>query len=359
MTLEKNYETQINFIKGKTIGIVYIFEGEDAPGASHYWIWKSDIISGWLMAIQELKCVPYIMDVRTFIQKAVNRTLPHIDYILNLNCGNYEISSMSLVPSMCSFLSIPCIPCDAAAIVMSENKHISNLLADIKGIQVPATLSPNETTGIFRPLNLGSSIGVQIGQFDWNNPKGIYQEFIPGYDITFPIAYNPDSLNIDLLPPLIYIPKSNDPNWIYDVEEKYTENENFIKCPLHNISSAVSNKLLDFARTFPITTFGRIDGRIKCNSNTLSLDIVNQDIKYDDLYFVEINSMPTIEREDSFELSFQTAKNNAENPFYRSINQYCSIVEHPTMIGYILASSIIACSRAKSQNQMDLIHNEL
>ena len=123
------YKNQLEELKGKTIAIVYIFEGEDAPGFNHYWVWKSDIISGWLNAVQELECVPFILDVRTFVQKAMNHTLPHIDFVVNLNCGSYDLSSMSLVPSTCSFLSIPCIPCNAAAIILSENKKVSNLLA--------------------------------------------------------------------------------------------------------------------------------------------------------------------------------------------------------------------------------------
>ena len=134
--MNKEYMSFFEKIRGKTIAIVYIFEGENAPGFKHYWIWKSDIITGWMNAVQELECLPFILDVRTFIQKAINQTLPHIDFVLNLNCGSYDLSSMSLVPSMCSFLSIPCIPCDACSILTSENKRISNLIAMAKGITV-------------------------------------------------------------------------------------------------------------------------------------------------------------------------------------------------------------------------------
>lgn len=105
--MNKDYMTFLKKMRGKTIAIVYIFEGENAPGFKHYWIWKSDIITGWMNAVQELECLPFIIDVRTFIQKAINQTLPHIDFVLNLNCGSYDLSSMSLIPSMCSFLSIP------------------------------------------------------------------------------------------------------------------------------------------------------------------------------------------------------------------------------------------------------------
>lgn len=347
------YKDYLYELKGKTIAVVYIFEGEDAPGSKHYWVWKSDIITGWLLAIQELECVPYIMDVRTFVHKAISQTMPRIDYVINLNCGSYELSTMSLIPAMCSFLSVPCIPCNAAAIVMSENKRISNILANNIGLQVPPILQSHDVNGIFRPLNLGSSIGVQVGKSNKANCEGIYQEFIPGYDVTFPIAYNPLDNDIDLLPPLVYIPNSKDPQWIYDLEEKYSETEGFIKLPLLNIDNSVRQKVLDFAKTFPITTFGRIDARIKCDDNMLSENIVNKTLNLENLYFVEINSMPTIEKEDSFEMSYTVAKENKSHAFYECINQYCKLVKHPTMIGFILASSIISFSKAKLQDQKD------
>ena len=104
-------------ITGKTIAIVYIFEGEDAPGFEHYHIWRGDVISEWLKATQDLRGLPFILDVRTFVEKAMNNTLPKIDYVINLNCGSCELSPMGIVPSVCGFLKIPCIPCDTAAIV--------------------------------------------------------------------------------------------------------------------------------------------------------------------------------------------------------------------------------------------------
>jgi len=73
-------------IIGKTVGVIYTFEGEKAPGFKHYHIWQSDIISKWLLAIQDLKCRPLIFDVRTFVEKAISNQLPHLDFVLNLNC---------------------------------------------------------------------------------------------------------------------------------------------------------------------------------------------------------------------------------------------------------------------------------
>ena len=355
MEYKSNYSNLLNELRGKTIGIVYFFEKEDAPGSKHYWIWKSDIISGWLNAIQELECVPYIMDVRTFTQKASCNTLPHIDFIINLNCGSYELSSMPLVPALCSFLSIPCIPCDASSIVLSENKHISNIIASANKINVPKYLSEADNNGIFRPLNLGSSIGVQIGKK--NKCPGVYQEFISGYDITIPIVYNPLFGDLDLLPPLLYFPNDQNPDWIYSFDEKYSENEGFIKYPILKIEQRAKSKLLEFARSFPITTFGRIDGRIRAKGKSLSKDILQSPLNLDDFYFIEMNSMPTIEKNDSFDMSFSVAQNCAEYSIHQTVNEYCQNVKNPSMIGFVLSSSAIALTKAKFQNQMDLIRN--
>ena len=345
--------SQLGQLKGKTVALVYIFEKEDAAGFQHYWVWKSDIISGWLNAIQEIGCVPFILDVRTFIQKAMNRDLPQIDYVINLNCGNYELSSLSLVPAVCSFLAIPCIPCDAAAIVISENKLLSNIIARTYGINVPKDLDWNNKSGIYRPLNLGSSIGVSVGYA--SGKQGTYQEFIPGYDVTVPIMYNPYCGDIDILPPIIYIPKSLDPNWIYDEKEKIKD-DGFVTYPLMQIEDEVRHKILDLAHTFPIKTFGRVDMRLRTERDILSTEVINDTISADDLFFVEINSMPTIEKEDSFEFAIAAAKENMRHSLYPFIDSYYSVFSSPTVNGVVLASAMLSI-KATCQTQMGCSHN--
>ena len=111
------------------------------------------------------------------------------------------------------------------------------------------------------------------------------------------------------------------------------------------------------AKTFPITTYGRIDGRIKCQNNKLSKEILQKPLLLDDFYFVEINSMPTIELNDSFDMAFKTALAHSNVSIHSSVEQYCSIVKHASMIGYLLSSSIISLTKAKFQSQMDSSHN--
>ena len=74
----EQFKDNFSKITGKIIAIVYIFEGEDDSGFEHFYIWKSNIIAKWMNAVKELSCIPLIIDVRTFFDKAINKTLPHI-----------------------------------------------------------------------------------------------------------------------------------------------------------------------------------------------------------------------------------------------------------------------------------------
>jgi hypothetical protein len=345
MEFDDTYEALIKTLRGKTIAIVYIFEKEDAVGFKHYWVWKSDIISGWLNAVQELECLPFILDVRTFVQKASNGTLPHIDYVLNLNCGCYELSSLSLIPSICSFLSIPCIPCNAVSIVTCENKRISNLIAYGMHLNVPKSLDSSCNEGVYRPLNLGSSIGVKKGCFNDFTNDGIYQEFIPGYDITIPIVYNPYIDDIDVLPPVLYLPKSSDSDWIFTAEEKLDDNC-YLTLPFIDMEEEAKKELTNFSRVFPIRTFGRIDARIKCSDKKLSTKIIEKPLGLNNLYFIEINSMPTIEQGDAFEYALDSVIKNKHHSFYNCTKKYREIISHPTNNGFLLSCSMLSLSTA-------------
>ena len=217
----KEYENMLSQIEGSTIAVVYVFQGDNTSSFQHYDPWKSDVISDWLNAIQELHCMPFILDVRTFAQKALNGTLPHIDYVVNLNAGTKELSVLGLIPSICSFINVPCIPSNAVSTLVGENKYISNLLAYALNTIVPKEIESTDPNGIFRPLNLGSSRGVQKTFPSQNIPSEyLYQEFIPGFDMTIPFMYNPLSEQVDILPPIMYCPDIIDTKWFLGEKEK-------------------------------------------------------------------------------------------------------------------------------------------
>lgn len=61
------YHEMLDNIRGKVIAIVYNFRKESASGYSIYESWKSDVISSWMVAVDELGAIPLVLDARTFI----------------------------------------------------------------------------------------------------------------------------------------------------------------------------------------------------------------------------------------------------------------------------------------------------
>lgn len=332
-------------LRGKAIAIVYIFEKEDAEGFGHFLVWKDKILTGWLNAVYELECLPYIIDVRTFMQKASNYSLPHIDYVINLNSGCNKLSTMGLVPSVCSFLNIPCIPCDATAILASENKIISNYIAIGNALQTPKFLDIDNNYGIYKPINLGNSIGIEKKHFTDFSKDGIYQEFIPGYDITIPVAYNYLSQELDILPPTLYFPHTKNPNWIYDEFTK-EDDKGLIRLQFSEIEEETKCAIIKFFKIFGIKTYGRVDARLK-EINPLSVDVIKKPFSFKDCYFLEINSMPTIEPCDGFDLAFKSVLSNERHSFYKCVKEYVDSIKHPTINGFLLACSMISISTSK------------
>lgn len=331
-----------NNIIGKTVGVVYTFEGEDALGFEHYHVWKSDIISKWLLAIQELKCRPLILDVRTFVDKAISNTLPNIDYVLNLNCGGCELSPMALIPSVCGFFHIPCIPCDATSILAGENKLMSNLLAQATGIHIPKSLKKEIENGIFRPLNLGSSIGVER-RFT-NQIEGIYQEFIQGYDITTPIVYNPIIQKMDIMPTVLYIGEKDDVNW-YLGEKNKKNRSGFRRETIYNLSEELQKKYLKLVQNLAINTFCRIDARIKCNSSDELNILLKKPLQLNDIYFIEINPMPTVWVNNAFSHSFSKLQETSSLSTY--IRELQNVVPQSTLHNFLLSIAMLSLSTAK------------
>lgn len=322
-------------VKGKTIGIVYTFEGDVSSGFEHFYIWKSNILTKWLTAVEELHCMPLILDVRTFVDKAMNGTLPYLDYVLNLNTGMLDLSSMALVPSTCSSLGIPCIPCDAVSIVTGENKLLSNLIAQSIGINVPKPLDTNVADGIFRPINLGNSLGVKRG----NNigKKGIYQEFIPGYEITTPIVFNAMTHRLDLLPSVIYLPETESLNWFNGEEEKKARTGYSFRTV--KLNEKIINSYLELANTLSVKTFCRIDARIKC-SDKIYNDFSYNTVSFEDIYFIEINVMPTIRDNNNFSFSFNSVK--PSDSLYTCIKAQEEILGTANIYSFLLVSSMLS-----------------
>lgn len=325
-------------VQGKIIVIVYIFEGEDANGYGHYHIWKSDIISSWMLAVQELGCKPYILDVRTFMDKVAANALPSIDYVLNLNCGTINLSTLGVVPSICGFLNVPCIPCDVQTMMACEDKKVSNMVALSNNWNVPPYLDSTENNGIFRPINLGSSVGV--GKQYKPEEKGIYQKFIRGFDITTPIVYNPVSKQMQLFPTIIYLPQDKDTGWYFGELQK-KEKKGYTR-EIMLMQDKISRMYLDLVQSFAINTFCRVDARIECENFRDVNNIMEGQFEIEQLYFIEINSMPTISKNNSFSFSYNAIDERC--PFYWCIKSFSNVFLTDNLNAFLLLSSMMSKS---------------
>lgn len=340
---KKEYKELLQDFFGKTIAIIYIFEGEDAIGYEHYESWKTDVISSWMFAIEELHCLPLVMDIRTFVQKAMNKTLPYIDYVVNLNNGTKNISTLGLVPSVCSFLDIPCIPCNTTTIVCGEHKRLSNIIAESIGFNVPQTLSPNDKTGIIRPIGLGSSLGVKrgfYGQID--NNAFIYQKFIKGFDITTPILFNPITSELEVLPGILYTPNKLDVEWFLGEEEKRLH-RGYSK-EISHLSKEAKETYISLAKEMGIVSFCRIDARLHCESKEDLSILLADEIPLNKLYFLEINPMPTIKNNINFHTSMDELNENYS--LYTCYAAYKEVISKATHTGFILSCSMISLLKA-------------
>lgn len=336
-------------VRGSTIALVYIFEGEEAPGFAHYDIWKSDVISEWMKAVQELGCMPFIVDVRTFISKAMNGTMPKVDYVVNLNAGAAEVSALGLVPIIASFLGIPCIPCDTLANLAAEHKKMANMVAKSINLTMAPDLDKGIKGGVYRPLNFGSSKGMQRHWPDDPNADGIYQEFIPGYDITTPIMYNPILGKLELLPTVMYCPPDLDPYWTFNAEVKAKRGGYTKKCLY--VDKQTEEQYLKMAESIGIYSFCRIDARIKCDTKDEWESLFSKPVDYEKIYFLEINATPTIKPRINFLDAIDNLKEG--DSFFEAYELYKQSNDGATHTGFLLACSMIAAAKAKHCGKRD------
>lgn len=341
--INRNPFSMLDDLKGKTIAVVYIYEGDTANGYSHYEAWRSDVISSWLSAIDALECFPLILDLRTFVYKAMNNSLPPIDYVVNLNNGSNNLSILGIIPSICAFLEIPCIPCDTYSIIVGENKAASNLIAYAKKMNVPKELDMSNPEGIFRPLNLGSSKGIQLGIPEKLPEEFLYQEFIEGYDITIPLLYSPSSDNLVVLPGILYYPETKTEKWFLDDERKRTHG-GYRKTPV-TLDKTMDKQLIALAKSFSIKTFCRIDCRIRCSNQEDINELLHNPIDTSRLYFLEINPTPTIKDN----INFFTSLNAVDDTYAisKDITTFKNYIKEYSNNAFILACSIVALSKAK------------
>lgn len=147
------------------------------------------------------------------------------------------------------------------------------------------------------------------------------------------------------MPPTLYYPHTQDPDWIFDEETK-VEDKGLTRLQFTDIQDETKQAILRFFRVFGIKTYGRIDARLK-ETRLLTGDAVKKTFSFNDCYFLEINSMPTIEPDDGFDLAFKAVQSNKTHSFYKCASEYVLNIKNPTINGFLLACSMMALSTSR------------
>jgi hypothetical protein len=287
------------------VGIVYSFEPSKNITKIWYDKWRTDVISSYGYALENLGATPYYIDVDSFCRQASSSTLPLLDCIFNLNAGITPISNWAFVPSVARWHNIPTCPCESDTIIIGESKDISYLIAKEERFNIPNCYSlqeirhlPLSTEIIKKPLYLGGSVGIELikpsARLSSNmNDKDdvIYEEFISGYDLTVPVVFNPMTNDLSTCPAILYLPSCRESHlWFHNEKTKRTFKGYKKKTII--LPNKVNMKIQRLAQRFNIQTFCRLDFRLK---RTVPVkDIRGNDISSDDIFFMEINPMPTL-----------------------------------------------------------------
>ena len=161
-----------------------------------------------------------------------------------------------------------------------------------------------------------------------NVGDGLYQEFLPGFDITTPIVYNPLKQDYDIFPSIIYLPYSEDLNWFFGANEK-SSGTGYCRGVIPTISEQLKEKYFDLVRAMGIRTFCRVDARIRCDTTLSPKDLQGKPLSMENLYFIEINPMPTVKHNNSFGFCYSAIAEN--DSFFPCLQAFKEVVSDATV----------------------------
>lgn len=252
----------------------------------------------------------YIGDAKKLLSK-LNSGVFDCDLIFNIAEGFGSRNREALIPSILELHHIPYTASDAYGMCINLNKQHTKILVNSIGIPVPKGFSfktidksiIKEVTSLKFPIVLkpnceGGSMGLYlihtmeefinkanylISNFSF---ELLVEEYIEGSEITVPIIGSGTSTRA--LGVVTILNEDSTDIELYDNSLKYIDN--VINSTSFKYSEAVKNKLLNYSEIihnfFNLFDYSRMDYRVKPNG---------------DIYFLEINTMPSLCRDCSFE----------------------------------------------------------
>lgn len=233
------------------------------------------------------------------------------DLVFNIAEGLGSRNREALIPSLLEIYQIPYTASDAYGMTINLNKYHTNILVKSQGITVPeevyfkkldnTVLKKIRHLGypfVLKPNSEGGSMGLNLIHTEAEflkqatlliNQYGfdlLAEEYIDGTEITVPIIGNGETAQA--LGVVSIMHEDGTDISLYDNSLKYKDN--VINTLEFKFSDIIKQKLLEYSERihqfFDLRDYSRMDFRVKPNGS---------------IYFLEINTMPSLCRDCSFE----------------------------------------------------------
>lgn len=258
----------------------------------------------------DVKYIGNVYKLKKFLEQGNHK---NIDLVFNIAEGFGSRNREALIPSLLEIYQIPYTASDAYGMAINLNKHHTKVLASSMGIPVPLGVCYKEIDEdvinnirkmkypIVLKLNSeGGSMGVTLVQTEAElitetkklisqyHSEILAEEYILGKEITVPIIGNGDTAKA--LGVVLILHKNGMDVSLYDCNMKGAENDitNSLKTGLApNVEKAICEYSLLLHRNLDLRDYSRMDFRVTPDGQP---------------YFLEVNTMPSLGRDGSFEL---------------------------------------------------------
>lgn len=280
-------------IAGETWAIVYAYESPRHPRGLWYDRWRYDVLNDYVRAVSELGVEPFVVDIDSFLASDRLRA-GEFDFVINLNSGATPISNLGVVPSLAAWHKVGCFPNSADVILAGERKDLCKRVF-AQWFNIPQDVDPEGADPvIFKPKTMGNSQFVERERPPLPKDDLIAETFIRGYDVTVPVFYDGDRDAYVVASAIAYLPETPDPpGWFLSYDQKM-DRSIVIDRAVRRLSPSLEAALLDASRAFQFQSIARFDFRWKTE------DPGDRQVNLEDLWFLEINCLPTLRRDVNF-----------------------------------------------------------
>lgn len=280
-------------ISDETWAVVYAYESPRHPRGLWYDRWRYDVLNDYVEAVSRLGAEPFVLDIDSFLASDRLRS-GEFDFVVNLNSGATPIANLGVVPSLAAWHKVDCFPNSADVVLAGERKDLCKRIF-AEWFNIPRDLADGASEpAIFKPKTMGNSQFVARMRPDLPANNLIAEEFIQGYDVTIPVFYDGDRDAYIAASAIAYIPDVEDPaNWFLSYEQKMNRSI-AIDRAIRTLAPKLELALVEASHAFGFQSIARFDFRWKTDApNRREIDLA-------DLWFLEINCLPTLRRDVNF-----------------------------------------------------------